>query len=82
MTGNVVRSIRVAQNRFIGNGSGLGIQMVGGFSQANSAVTGNAVAGITFEGNVVHGYATTCTTVVNMGSHGYGNYNSVNCPQP
>jgi hypothetical protein len=82
VAGNAVRSVDVAQNSFIGNGSAPGIQMIGGFSQANSAVTGNLVAAITFAGNVVQGYSTTCTTVVNMGSHASDNYNSVSCPQP
>ncbi len=82
VAGNAVRSVHVAQNSFIGNGSAPGIQMIGGFSQANSAVTGNLVAAITFAGNVVQGYSTTCTTVVNMGSHASDNYNSVSCPQP
>jgi hypothetical protein len=82
VAGNAVRSVDVAQNSFIGNGSAPGIQMIGGFSQANSAVKGNLVAAITFAGNVVQGYFTTCTTVANMGSHASDNYNSVSCPQP
>jgi hypothetical protein len=82
VTGNAVRDVEVAGNSFVGNGSGTWIDMVGGVSLNHSAVTGNLVAAVTFEGNVVHGYSTTCTTVVNMGSHASGNYNSVSCPQP
>ena len=82
VTGNAVREFDVARNSFVGNGSGTWIDMIGGVSLNHSAVTGNMVAAITFEGNVVHGYSATCTTVVNMGSHMSGNYNSVSCPQP
>jgi hypothetical protein len=78
---NAVRAVDVAQNDFVGNGSGTGIHMVGGLSQANSVVTANSVQGITFEGNVVRGYPTVCASLVNAGSQADGNYNSVTCPQ-
>jgi hypothetical protein len=82
VVGNAVREVNVVQNSFVGNGSGTGIEMIGGVSQASAVVTSNSVGSITFVGNVEHGYSTACTTLVNMGSQAYGNYNSVACPQP
>jgi hypothetical protein len=81
VAGNAVHTVDVSNNNFDGDGSGTGIDMIGGVAGGGSDVTSNSVAGITFEGNDVHGYSTSCTSTLNSGAAD-GNYNDVSCPQP